>query len=163
MARRKQAGRDSKRNEVTKKLQRYIDDHPDASIDDLRSMIGMAAKYILTRRDWNYSGTIDAPPRLGITPASSPVIAPIFDGFRSIDANGMLEASPIASILQEMARYDQCLRQNASQKTRKKRLGRYRREMAHILRVLQAHSTLPNNASSGVHYSMISIRRQFLK
>jgi hypothetical protein len=163
MARGKRADYDSKRDEVVKKIKRYIKDYPDATVDDLRSMVGMASKYILPTRDWNYSGPIDAHPRLGFSPDNNPVILPIFDGFRSIDAKGMSEATYLTSLLQDMARFDQCLRKRPSQKTRKKRLGRYRREMAHLLRVLQAQSELPNNSASGVHYSMISIRRQFLK
>jgi len=138
-------------------------DQSSGTVDDLRAMVGMASKYILPRTDWDYRQPVILIDRLGFSSQTHPIVNRIMEGFSSIDSTGMLETNPLTALLQDMARYDRTLKNRPSRKQRKKRLGRFRREMVHILSTLRVLADLPADAASGVHYSVICIRRQFLK
>ena len=153
----------TQREELCATMRTFLEQHPGASLQQLRLMVGMAAKYILPRATWDFQGPIAPIVRFGWSLNKHPTVEAIFSGFYSIDSTQMNGGGLLVSTLRAMAHYDSALQNpRCRPRLRKKRLTRYRKDMLHIFSALRLLSLLESDAPTGIRYSIESIRKHFL-
>jgi hypothetical protein len=148
----------------------FLVQHANFSMSDLRSAMGMAAKYILPRSDWDFKGRIDYPERFEADFGTHPSVAAFFGGFLDADSENLLANDDFTSLLRHLARYDTALqRKRCKLRLRKARMQRYRDEMAYVLTHLQkykdSHVTLQAGerySATGIRYCVTTIKTTFL-
>lgn len=145
---------------------RYMEDTPDFELVTIREFVGMAAKYLVLERDWDFAGHIPGVERFGVTLTNHPIVQAVFGGFNGIRAADMRSNSKTAKLLVRMAGLsghpDPLERGRRRWRTRRKWLGRYGREMRVLLRDLRLLRDLDGDAPAGVRYSVESIKVHFL-
>jgi len=153
----------TKREELCATMHTFLNQHPGASLQQLRLMVGMAAKYILPRAAWDFQGPLSPIVRFGISLETHPTVQSILAGFYGINSTQMMQGGLLPATLRAMAHYDDALRSpKCRPKIRKKRLTRYRKDMLHVFSALRLMSSLEADAPAGIRYSIESIRRHFL-
>ncbi len=126
-------------------------------LDQMRELIGMAAKYLFPVAAWNFTGPIVYSERHGRTWESTDTARLVAHGFTGILATQMEAGGSTTEMLRSMARYNPSLK-TAATRLRKKRLSRYVREMRQFLRGVN-----PVGSERGLRYVLISLQHQFIK
>jgi hypothetical protein len=129
--------------------------------DRLRQIFGMAIKYILHERNWDYSGEVDFRLFRGKSFGSNTHVKIMTHAFRSRTATQMREKkSTLNECLKWLVHYSAGLSDTkCSLRIRKKRISQVTREFRKRLR---SSNALDSNPGQGTTFFAVSVKRQFL-
>jgi hypothetical protein len=136
------------------------------SIDEMRQLYGMANKFIINRKFWNYNGEIQIRRSIkGKSLSGFSQIQAMEKGFKFLNEKIMLSQDPDPSInelvecCKYLATYDRALQRiNCSRRLRKKRLHRLRD--SYYLRMKRKFPGY-SKQGKGIHLFCESIKEQF--
>lgn len=126
----------------------------------LREIYGMAIKYILKKKDWDYQGDINFRKNYaGRTFEETEYVKPMKEQFKSRTKKLMGEASDLNECLKELVHYKYGLKNPKLRKRiRRKRIRRLYDEFCYLMK-RYIRSEKP---CKGLFYFAISIREQFI-